>query len=380
MTTELANRETAEDLEGVCRSAHEHRDFGERHSTLHPEVWQALRASPIPAAALPAAFGGLQWPAGQIIDAVRRLALADPSAGWAAAIHAPAGAFTARLDTATAAELGLGPGKPPPLIAGSSIPAGTAEPDTGHVRLRGTWPLVTSAPQMNLAVLAAPDPEDHTTRWWWVRQDNVRVLADWDAVGLRGSASCSVACDTLVPRERSVRLTEPAASELDGPLYRFPLYGLMAACIAAVAQATAEQSLAAFRELATTTTPRHAAATLAHLGPVQETYAHAATRLAAAASYADSCVETAWRAAQNGTVPGTDRAALRAACSHLVQTSAVLCQDLFERAGSAALHRRSPLERYWRDSAVAARHALVASRGRQLAGALMLTGTAAKDL
>ncbi|MFJ1701420.1 hypothetical protein ACIOHC_41565 [Streptomyces sp. NPDC088252] len=191
------------------------RDYGERHSTLHPEVWQALRASPLPAAALPLPFGGLQWPAGQIIDAVRQLALAAPSAGWAEAIHAPAGAFTARLDTQTAAELGLGPGKPPPLIAGSSIPAGTAEPAQEHVRLRGTWPPVTSAPQMTLAVLAAPDPEDHATRWWWVAQDNVHVLQDWDAVGLRGGASCSVTCDTLVPprphrpphRARRVRRT-----------------------------------------------------------------------------------------------------------------------------------------------------------------------------
>ncbi|MFE2639530.1 hypothetical protein ACFXKF_33010 [Streptomyces scopuliridis] len=378
MTTELAPRATTGDLETVCKAARDHRDYGERHSTLHPEVWQALRDSPLPAAALPAVFGGLQWPAGQIIDAVRQLALADPSAGWAAAIHAPAGAFTARLDTQTAAELGLGPGKPPPLIAGSSIPAGTAEPDTEHVRLRGTWPLVTSAPQMTLAVLAAPDPQDHATRWWWVAQDNVDVLQDWDAVGLRGSASCSVTCDSLVPRHHTIRLTEPAA--FDEPLYRFPLYGLMSACIAAVAQATAEQALAAFRELATTSTPRQAAATLAHSGPVQETYAHAATRLTAAAAHADSTVETAWKAAQNGTVPGIQRAALRAACSHLVQTAAVVCQDLFETAGSAAVHRRNPLEKYWRDSAVAARHALVASRGRQLAGALMLTGTAAKDL
>ncbi|MER8090063.1 hypothetical protein ABTZ57_34485 [Streptomyces sp. NPDC094048] len=87
----------------------------------------------------------------------------------------------------------------------SSIPAGTAEPAQEHVRLRGTWRPVTSAPHMTLAVLAAPDPEDHATRWWWVAQDNVHVLQDWDAVGLRGGASCSVTCDTLVPPPRPHR-------------------------------------------------------------------------------------------------------------------------------------------------------------------------------
>ncbi|MEU6017416.1 hypothetical protein ABZ826_26230 [Streptomyces sp. NPDC047515] len=76
------------------------RDYGERHSTLHPEVWQALRASPFPAAALPLPFGGLQWPAGQIIDAVRQLALADPSAfrvGMLPRTRAEYAALAARL-------------------------------------------------------------------------------------------------------------------------------------------------------------------------------------------------------------------------------------------------------------------------------------------
>ncbi|MCL3998746.1 hypothetical protein M4438_35485, partial [Streptomyces lavenduligriseus] len=134
------------------------------------------------------------------------------------------------------------------MIGGSSAPAGTTAPAGGRVRLQGRWPLVTSAPQLTLAALAARDEEG--TRWWLVPGTELRVEDDWDAVGLRGSASHSVSCDTLVPAGHSVCLTDPA--RIDGALYRFPLYGLMAACIAAVAEATAERALQEFATLAQT--------------------------------------------------------------------------------------------------------------------------------
>ncbi|MER6125936.1 hypothetical protein ABT173_25575 [Streptomyces sp. NPDC001795] len=378
MTTALPAPDTTEQVEAVCHAARVHREYGEQHSTLHPDVWQALRRSPIPKASLPAHCGGLEWDVPRIVDVVRTLALADPSAGWAGAIHAPAGAFTARLDedaahTVCATSDGL-----PPLIAGSSLPAGTAEVGNGTVRLCGRWPLVTSAPHMTVAALAAPCPKDGETRWWFVPRSALTVAEDWNAVGLRGSASCSVACDARVPAEHSVRLTDPA--RLDAPLYRFPLYALMASCIAAVAHATAQRAIDAFEEMAQTTRPRHASASLAHLEPTQETYAQASAQISAAAAFADTALTSAWSHAVRGTVPGSERARLRAACSHLTQTSATVCRELFEAAGTAAIHRSHPLEGCWRDATVAARHALVAARGHQLAGAQMLTGTAAKDL
>ncbi|WP_405775710.1 hypothetical protein [Streptomyces sp. NBC_01538] len=373
----VAESET-DQLEDLCRAARTHRPYGEEHSTLHPDIWTALRSSPLPRAALPRYCGGLEWDVPRIVEAVRALAMADPSLGWAAAIHAPAGAFIARLEAETALTVCATDDSLPPLIAGSSAPVGSAEATGEHVRLRGTWPLVTSAPEMTMAALAAPDPQDGKTRWWFVPCSAVRVEDDWDAVGLRGSASCSVTCETLVPAGHSVRLTAPA--RLDLPLYRFPLYGLMSACIAAVAHATADRAVAAFRELTHTTQPRHAHATLAHLAPVQDAYALAVTRLSAAARFADTAVASAWSSALRGPVPDAERAQLRAASSHLSQTAATVCQDLFEAAGSAGVHRANIMESCWRDAAVASRHALVAARGRQLAGAQLLTGTAAGDL
>lgn len=367
----------AEAMTGLSDAAAAHRDHGERHGTLHPAVWRALADSVLPRAALPAYCGGLEWPAPQILDAVRQVALADPAAGWVAAICGPAGAFLSRLAPDAARELA----GDRTVIAGSSLPAGIAEPAGTAVRLRGRWPLVSGAPAMTLAALAAPAPgPDGTTavRWWLVPRREVTVAEDWDAIGLRGSASVTVSCDTLVPAGHSIRLTDaPAADEA---LFRYPLYGLMAGCIAAVADGVASRALAAFTRMAPATRARHAAGALAGRPDVQSAYARAEGQVLSARTLLASASAQAWASAQDGEVPAGQRAMLRLACCQMADAAESACRTLFDAAGSAGIHHGIGLEGCWRDAVTITRHALVAGRGRQLAGAYHLAGHAAEDL
>ncbi|WP_062012188.1 acyl-CoA dehydrogenase family protein [Streptomyces hygroscopicus] len=364
-------------LEELCQTAAAQREHGERNGTLHAQVWRALEESVLPRVAVPARCAGLEWPVPRILDAVRRVAAADPAAGWVAAIHAPAGAFLSRLDPAIA----LGLAGPRPVIAGSSLPAGSAEQHETGVRLTGRWPLVTGAPAMTLAALAAPlhGPDGAwATRWWLVPRRLLNLEEDWDALGLRGSASFTVVCDTDVPLAHSICLTDPP--RLDAPLFRYPLYGLMAGCIAAVAQATAERALAAFTTLAVTTRPRHAVGPLAEQAAAQAAFARADGQLRAAAALLNSATAATWSSAQAGEVPAAERALLRSACCQMAEAAEHVCRELFDAAGTAAIHRHRGLEGCWRDAVTISRHALVATRGRQLVGAYELTTTLAKDL
>ncbi|MET8816071.1 hypothetical protein ABZW47_29210 [Streptomyces sp. NPDC004549] len=364
-------------LAELCRLAAEHREHGERHGTLHPKLWHAVEESVLPRVAVPAQCAGLEWPVPRILDAVHQVAAADPAAGWVTAIHAPAGAFLSRLDPAIA----LGLAGPRPVIAGSSLPVGSTERHPAGVRLTGRWPLVTGAPAMTLAALAAPvHGTDGTaaTRWWLVPRRHLTIEEDWDALGLRGSASFTVGCDTDVPFEHGICLTE--APRLDAPLFRYPLYGLMAGCIAVVAQATAERSLTAFNQLAARTHTRHEAGTLAQQPTAQAAFARAQGRLRAATALLNSATTAAWNSALAGHVPDAERALLRSACCHMAEAAEHVCRELFDAAGTAAVHRHSALEGCWRDAVTISRHALVAQRGRQLVGAYGLNAAAAKDL
>lgn len=363
----------AQTVTELAEAAAAYRDHGERHGTLHPAVWRALEASPLPQAALPACCGGLEWPAPQILAAVREVALADPAAGWVAAICGPAGAFLSRLDPGTARELAGNR----PVIAGSSLPAGVTEPQGAAVRLRGRWPLVSGAPAMTLAALAAPDGAGQV-RWWLVPRREVTVAEDWNAIGLRGSASVTVSCNTLVPAAHSIRLA--SAPAVDGALFRYPLYGLMAGCIAAVADATAARALTAFTRIAATTRTRHAPEILAGQPAAQAAYARADGLVRAARSLLEAATASAWAGARDGEVPAGQRAALRLACCQVTDAAEAACRVLFDAAGSAAVHYGNGLEGCWRDALAVSRHALVAGRGRQLAGAYQLAGHAAEDL
>jgi alkylation response protein AidB-like acyl-CoA dehydrogenase len=367
----------ADAVAGLRDAAAAHRDYGERHGTLHPAVWRALEDSALPQAALPACCGGLEWPPPQILDAVRQVAFADPAAGWVAAICGPAGAFLSRLDPGIACELAGNR----TLIAGSSLPAGVTEPAGAAVRLKGRWPLVSGAPAMTLAALAAPAAGPDGTaavRWWLVPRRDVTVAEDWDAIGLRGSASVTVSCSTLVPAAHSIRLADAPA--IDVPLFRYPLYGLMAGCIAAVADATAARALAAFTRMAATTRTRHAAGTLAGQPHAQAAYARADGLVQAARALLDGATAAAWASARDGEVSAGQRALLRLACCQIADAAEAACRILFDAAGSAAVHYGNGLEGCWRDAVAISRHALVAGRGRQLVGAHHLAAHAAEDL
>ncbi|WP_040828376.1 hypothetical protein [Nocardia jiangxiensis] len=364
-------------VQELCRAAEAHREFGDRYGTLHPKVWQELEDSALPRAALPKQFGGLEWSVPQLLEAVREVSVADPATGWVAAINGPAGAFLSRLSPSVAGDFA----DRRLVIGGSSVPVGTAVRHGTRVRLRGRWPLVTGAPSMTLAALAAPAMESDGvsgTRWWLVPPSALVIEKDWDALGLRGSASYTLGCDTVVPSGHSVDLTAPP--NIDAPMFRYPLYSLLAGCIAEVARATADRALAAFANLAASTRTRYGAGPLAEQPVAQAAYARAHGRVQAAAALLDSATTLAWSSAQVGEVPTEQVALLRSACCQMVDTAQEVCRDLFEAGGSAAIHRRNGLEGCWRDTVVIARHALVAARGRQLVGAHHLTSTAAKDL
>lgn len=364
-------------VEQVCDAAAAHRDHGERHGTLDPRVWRTLAASPLPRVALPADCGGLQWTVPDIVDAVRRVGVADPAAGWVAAINAPAGAFLARLDPAVARDV-AGAGT---IVAGSSVPVGHAEPHDGGIHLRGRWPLVTGAPGMTLAALAAPAPGPNgtpVTRWWLVPRRVLTIEEDWDAFGLRGTASHTVRCATDVPWEHSVVLADPAV--VDVPLYRYPLYGLLAGCIAAVAAATAQRALDAFAGMAARTGSRYSSGALAQQPAVQAAWSRADGRVRAATALLDGATAAAWACALDGEVPAEPRALLRSACCQMADAAEAACRELFDAAGSAAVHNGNGLAGCVRDATVIARHALVATRGRQLVGAHGLAASTAREL
>lgn len=374
----------AQDVAAACQTAAAHRDHGEQTGELHPAVWDALSQCDLARACLPQALGGLEVAPPHLLEVVTALARADASAGWAAAIHAPAGIFAGLLpEAAAAAVVGDATGKPV-WIGGSSQPGGTAVRVPGGFRLSGSWSLVTGAHRLDVAFLAArlsgPAEESQRVAWLCLRRGDWDVQPDWAAHGLRGTDSATLTVqDVTVVAEHIVDLAADQTGACT-PLSRFPRFGLLACCLAAVAAGTAEHAQQVYGELAGRHQPRHGVGTLADQPAAQITAAACTARLTAARLYLTDAVNTAWQAALTGPVSEALRAALRLAAAETTSAAITVTRDLFEACGSAAVYANAELEGCMRDLAVIGRHALLAAPARQRAGRYLLTSDCAKDL
>ncbi|MCG8690891.1 MAG: hypothetical protein MI806_06755, partial [Minwuiales bacterium] len=195
----------------------------------------------------------------------------------------------------------------------------------------------------------------------------------WQAAGLCGTGSHDMAAaDRFVPAERSVSLItdRPRA---DGPLYTFPVFGLLAMGIAAVTLGIARRSIHELIELAQAKTPTLSRSKLAKRSRVQSDLAEAEAMLRSARAFLFEATAAAWDSASSaGEIPLEERTDLRLAASHAVRAAAGAVDLMYNAGGGSAVFRTSPLQRCFRDVHVATQHMMVSPPTFELTGRLLL--------
>jgi indole-3-acetate monooxygenase len=175
-----------------------------------------------------------------------------------------------------------------------------------------------------------------------------------------------------VPAARVLALPSPEARE-PGPLYAFPLYGLLAVGIAAVALGLAGAAVEELVALAATKTPSGSRRLLRERSRVQADVAAAEGRLGSSRAYLHDRVGRAFdRASHGGVLSLEDRAGLRLAATHATRASVEAVDLLYEAAGGSAVYARSPLQRIFRDAHVVTQHVMVAPATLELVGRIRL--------
>jgi alkylation response protein AidB-like acyl-CoA dehydrogenase len=201
----------------------------------------------------------------------------------------------------------------------------------------------------------------------------VRILDTWHVAGLRGTGSHDMTVDdVVVPAERSVSIVDDRP-RADGPLYAFPVFGLLAIGIAAVALGIARAAIDELVRLARAKTPEGSRRTLAERPAVQVDVAQAEALVGAARAHLDTAIDRAWEAAtQRGAIALEDRARLRLAATHATASAARATDLAYGAGGGSAIYAASPLQRCFRDVHVATQHMMVAPPTWELAGRVLL--------
>ncbi|MGI9019934.1 MAG: acyl-CoA dehydrogenase family protein [Solirubrobacterales bacterium] len=351
---------------GLAPLAREHAEQAERDRRLPEPLAGALRDSGLPRMLVPTRLGGGEVSPREMVEALEELAVADGSTAWCAMVSATAGYVSAYLEPVVAAEL-FGAEA---VAAGVHAPIGQATQLDEDYLVTGRWPFASFSEHSDLllggirtkegprvAVFDAGDVEIHDT---------------WDVSGLRGTGSNDISVDGLrVPATHTVSLATPPAEA--GPLYAFPVFGLLALGIGSVALGIARAAIDDLRGLAASKQPTGSRRRLAERPAVQADVARATAAVTAARALVLETVDRAWTIACSGAgVPVEERVRLRLAATHATRESARAVDLMYGAGGGTSIYSTSPLQRRFRDVHAATQHAMVAPATWELTGRLLL--------
>src|SRR5438876_2113383 len=315
---------------------------------------------------VPRSSGGGEADPATMIRVLETIAEADGSTGWSAMIGATSGVAAAYLSADAAREIY---GSSPDVVTGGVFaPYGRAIAVGGGYRVTGRWPFASGCEHCawlmggsvvvengapRLLPSGMPD-----SRLMLFPATEARVIDTWTVSGLRGTGSHDIAVDDIfVPAARSLSLItdRPRAR---GPLYAFPVFGLLALGIAAVALGIARRALDELVALAGAKTPTGSRRLLAERPVIQAEVARAEATLGAARAFLAETVGGAWERAQAaGAIEIRERARLRLAATHATLASTCAVDLAYGAGGGTAVYAASPLQRCFRDIHVATQHA-----------------------
>jgi len=353
----------------------------EQERRLPDDVVQALKQSRLFRLCVPKIYGGLEAPPVDMVEAIAEVARADGSAGWCVAIGATSGLLAGYLEDADARAIYAA--DPTSVSGGVFAPRGQAVAEGEGYRMRGRWPfasgiahcswlmggcvvveggkpvlLPSGLPDSRLLIFPAADAVVHDT---------------WSVSGLCGTGSHDMeVTDMLVPRSRAVSLMTDQP-RVESPLYKFPVFGCLAICIAAVSLGLARRAIDELVELAGGKTPTGSRKRLADRGVVQVQVAEAeAAERSARAFLVDTVATTYEEAARDGRIDVRQRALMRLAACHAVTAAKRAVDAMYDAGGGTSIYKSSPLQRCFRDVHTASQHLMVSSSTLELAGRVLV--------
>ena len=373
--------EEARELAPVIR---EHAEEAERERRLSRPVLEALYESGLLRMFTPRTLGGLE------VDPITRALVTeelsghDTAAGWTLFNPLDWAHLCARLPDEGAEEI-YSKGADILIAAQYGRPL-EATPSQGGFQLTGRAPFVSNCLDADwIAVTALVKDEEHANQedeaepemvMAYFPREQCQIIDTWNVMGMRGTGSHDIsATDIFVPRTRTFRMQpefEPG-SHYQGPLYRFPLVGVSATCLAPVMLAVARKAVDFVSDLAQGKTPVASSTLLRDRVSAQSKLARAEAILRSGRLLLYDTLGVAWEATMAGESHSLNQKAdLLLAMTHAASSATKALELAYSVAGTSGIRTGNPLERCFRDIQVLKQHAFAAETRYETVGKVYL--------
>jgi len=337
------------------KSAAEH----ERRGELLPEVVAALDEAGFFKMPVPRRWGGLCVSSYTMMEATAELAKGCPSTAWVVSIVTNA-VWSASVLPLRIQEVMFRDGVP--RICSPQNGMGKLESSEGKMILNGRWSYASASHHASWAVMPAMSPEGKLC-FAAAPMSQLRIELTWDVAGMKGTGSDTVVAENVVidpvlihhvPLDGS---REPLRGHMPEPTdywVVFPLLrGKATSVLLGIAEGLLECVLAGRdRPLIYSTYERRKDSAVWHAGAGE-----AAAMIGVARTICERQHHLFDDAALQGRIlTYPERAKCRGEGAVIVQMLIDAVEKLMNLSGSSAYLSSNPIQRYWRDFSIAARH------------------------
>jgi alkylation response protein AidB-like acyl-CoA dehydrogenase len=366
----------------IAQVIREYNQEAERERRLSPAVLAALHEVGLLRMCTPRSLGGLEADPLSRALVIEEISGHDSAAGWTLANPLDWAYLCARLPDEGAEEI-YSRGANIVIAAQFGRPM-QAAPVQGGYRITGRAPFVSNCHDANwiatTAIVTAGDQSraegEPEAVMAYLSRESCEVIDTWHVMGMRGTGSNDVGVtDVFVPRARTFPFVPEftPGSHYQGPLYRFPLIGIVASNLSPLVLAVARRAIEEVSALAQGKVPVAARASLRERSSAQAKLAQAEAILRAGRALLYDTLSDTWQATLAGeTLSLAQKADVLLAMTHAVSSAVKAVELMYSVAGTSGIYTRNPLERYFRDVQVLRHHAFGAETRYETVGQVYL--------
>jgi alkylation response protein AidB-like acyl-CoA dehydrogenase len=331
---------------------------------------EQLKAVGVYRAATPVQFGGAGRPPADFLRDVERIAAVDGSTGWVASFGCQA-TYLGSLPLDSLAELYAD--GPDLVFGGALFPLQEAAPTPEGFAVSGRWRFASGSMAADVLCvgISGDDSTSGRPRGALLRPEQLRIVQDWDAVGLRGTGSFDLVAED-VPVERRWTFIRGGEVVVDEPLYRYPAISYAAQALSVVSAGVARAALDLAEGVGDGRAGITGAPPLAERAHYRSGVAEAEARLRSARAYFFEAAQEGWDEVQDDEMGERTNAHLRLSAAHLARVASEVVHQLVSLSGTAAIFNGHPLLDLHHDALVAQQHAFLSPAIYDAAGAVLM--------